>query len=853
MNTVTHEHFGGNLILTKDTVYTGSSFREMTEEIFFSRYRYPGGRVTEDQTWENGGLARMFGEPMRDDDPNYVLTLREAMGFARETGTGMTIVTPTYQFFDSGTKTFDHDGFEAYLAKLETVLLDYPDVQINDFEIGNEYWSEISASDYGKIANEQIPLLDAMSDRLAARLDSWEKPGIGIQAGAGWRANMDEGGRWYPTGTQESLEIVAEIDLEHREMVDTLYQHAYPDAGKGDWQRDWHMDPVWALQKSDGFPEDLKISISEFNIAMLSASGVHQGAKWVEEFAAYVDRGIDEFQHWGLNYEWLSNKFYDSKFPSGESDNGEILTKATPMDQFYDLASTHLPGKSVLSDEEALDGIAVSDDFIVTGFRDAGQKVLFLHNQGDNAAIVDLSPLPPGWHVSAHHLVNADSPHSTWYNESITEKPAEGQIADARGDMKVLSGQAVPDEMTLDPEESLVLIMSEPGRDLLIEGAHNETDHRTGMVDDRIFGGDGDDILRGHVGDDLIAGGAGRDVISGGKDNDTVSGGDGDDVLVTGRGTNEADGGEGDDLFIVTGGRETDSTTITTGRGDDLILTADDQNLTIVDFQDNDSIGFDGAFLDAEAFQNAARVEDEDLIVDLPGGGMVRIVGQAEKLDSIHNRVIDFSATNNSEDLSAARTFMAAAEPDLPVAEAMLDGLSYEQLIEFYDIVGDIDGLSDEGDAGTAYWLGLDGTIERTGVAPYEPDPYEGTGTEPGSGEPPTTDPEIPEVPPVIEEDYEPYPEEVDDEQDQASAAGGSCFVATAAFGDRMHPDVVTLRRFRDCHLVKCKAGRAFVRFYWRVGPVLARRTKPDDIHGRLARAVLATMTSALRKFYQDI
>lgn len=836
MPPVTQEHFGGHIILTVDKVHAGSSFQAMTEEVHFNNYRYPGGTVTESQTWENGGLARMFGNPIDETDSNYVLTIRQALNFAQDTGAGMTIVIPTFQFFNSKTDLFDHSGFGTYLKELERALSEYPDVRINDFEIGNEYWAKISASDYGKIANEEIPLLDALGSRLATQMDGWVKPGIGIQTGVGWRAVRDSNGRWHPTGCQESNEIADEIDIEHREMVTTLYQHAYPNALKGlDYQRVWSMDPIREMKDIPGFSSHIKVSISEYNVSKLSATGVHQGAIWIDEFAAYVDSGVDEYLHWGLNYKWLSNKFYDEEFPRAESDNGEILTKATPMGQIYDLASAHLPGKATLTDSEALEGLDVPANFIVTGFRDAGQKIVFLHNDGVDARPISFNSLPENWHVSVNHLVNADSPYSTWNNEAIPEPLPDTKIADARGDMKVLSGEVAPTEVTLNPGEMVVLVVSEPGRDLLIEGAHNETDYRTGMVDDAIYGGTGNDILRGHVGDDIIAGGQGGDVISSGKGNDTVEGGSDADIIFSGRGSNEIDGGEGDDLFIVSGGRGDDHSTIITGKGNDLILISPGQNLTIKDFEGGDRIGFDGAFQDIRAFKEATRNEGGDLIVDLPGGGMVRVIGQATKSDNFHNQVVDFRSTDHGTQSVLTQDQGRQADDIFPAGESMLDGYSYEQLVESYDLFGTVDGLGDETGVGTEYWLGLGATIKRTGVTPYKPEPYKHQA-------------EDREDRSTSEDDDQYYPADIEREQYQGSAAGGPCFVATAAYGDRMHPDVIALRKFRDNHLVKYRLGRSFVRLYWRIGPVLAEHTKPEDPHANMARIALTLLVKVLQK-----
>lgn len=78
----------------------------------------------------------------------------------------------------------------------------------------------------------------------------------------------------------------------------------------------------------------------------------------------------------------------------------------------------------------------------------------------------------------------------------------------------------------------------------------------------------------------------------------------------------------------------------------------------------------------------------------------------------------------------------------------------------------------------------------------------------------------------------------------QDSSHGGSCFVATAAYGGHAHPDVCALRKFRDEVLLPHPAGRAFIRLYWTVGPHLARHVDSRGASGSLLRAALGRLVS---------
>lgn len=830
MSQITDAHFGGNVILTRDSFLEGQPFHQILKEISFSNFRYPGGGVTEARTWENGGLDKMFGEPMEPGSEGYVLTIREALAFAGENQIGLTIVVPTFQFYDTDTSAFDEQGFDRYLDALEDALREYPDVVINDFEIGNEYWGSIEwgglePSDYGAIANSEIPMISDMLDRIEDDMP-WAgdvRPGIGIQAGVQWKAEQGEDGRWTAVGPEHSHDIASTIDLANREQVTTIFQHSYPDWSEAQQKMLWAIRPMEVFQDLPGFADDLHFSISEFNVGEGSANGVEQGAAWIEMFHGFANMGVDEFHSWGIGYKWLSNKFYDLQFPPAESDGGEILAIATPMGQVFDIAQNHLVGKTTITDEEALRDIGAPAGLNVTGFEETGQRIVFLHNPGDGPAGISLGGLPDGHHVTTHRLIDADSPHTPWYNEATHTPSGPGGIVDARGDMKVQSGSAVEDDFDLAPGEMVVIVVSEPGRDLLIEGAHNVTDPRTGMVDDHIIGGSGNDIIRGHVGDDTLEGGDGRNVISGGRGDDTIIAAGNGDALFGGRGQDAIHGGAGNDLIVIGGQRPGDSATIELGGGKDLVLLGRDQNVAIDNFSMLDRIGFDGAFADAEALGGAMSLQDDDLVITLPGGGSVLIRDGAAHADVFPDQVFDFYGQEERDE----------------IMEGYLDGLTVDQLEEIDRLKGDVDGLDDVTDEGPSYWSSIDDILAR--IRDDEEAENDEGGEDAGGEDGEPGDPDIPVAP------EKPTDGGGDDEEDDGDKVDGTCFVATAAYGSPSHPDVVALRAFRDNVLAKTAAGRAFISVYWRVGPKLARITRPEQRHAAAARWLLTRFVGWLR------
>lgn len=83
-----------------------------------------------------------------------------------------------------------------------------------------------------------------------------------------------------------------------------------------------------------------------------------------------------------------------------------------------------------------------------------------------------------------------------------------------------------------------------------------------------------------------------------------------------------------------------------------------------------------------------------------------------------------------------------------------------------------------------------------------------------------------------------------------SGGSGGSCYIATMAYGSYDAPEVIILRNFRDQYLKKYKYGRQFICWYYRNSPKFVRKYQQKTGIHALIRIALNAVVKILKRKY---
>ncbi len=113
-----------------------------------------------------------------------------------------------------------------------------------------------------------------------------------------------------------------------------------------------------------------------------------------------------------------------------------------------------------------------------------------------------------------------------------------------------VNGGSGADAITTDTYRSEVNVHGDSGNDTITADGTVDTASATAPGRTLIYGGSGDDLVRGGALNDLILGGDGDDTLLGKAGNDELRGEDGDDLLVGGEGGDYLKGHAGNDIIL---------------------------------------------------------------------------------------------------------------------------------------------------------------------------------------------------------------------------------------------------------------------------------------------------------------
>ena len=906
---ITQDLLGVNVVFTKDYVDEGSAFSRFVDEMGFNEFRFPGGTVTEEKFAPDNEMSDRFWDA--NDTGGYdaeggsrIVTARAFIEYAAARDGSVDWVLPTENYFSD---EVDEDGHRepsdyAIYTLLDDVsrLLDgqYGEVDLDTITIGNEYWykqQRMTPEEYGKITNELAKGLQLVFDAHRATLDdpdSWEEPKIAMQAALRNRPEDNE-------------KILSQMDMEARAAIDTVETHYYPDDYDLITSYDGVFDRLDEIQAAEGFGE-LEYNISEWNLRMdeNADQGMEQGSSMIELFAEMAEHGVDQAAVWGTAYKKLQTRLAElEKDPDAADGWGFNMTAPGEVMRLMieSVEGTRLLDATTPESFRSGIGEDAAGQVTMRAFAGESDTVVFLSSRSSEeiSLTLDMDDLVGDYgHLAGVQLTAMDDPTTTDIDEGLaTEDTArahmstmgESDLIDANGNIR----------LTLDGYDIVRLTFTKDGHGVSLRG-QDEAIAPDADVNDTLIGTNFDDTLYGGAGDDLLMGQGGDDLIMSGSGDDTLLGGAGEDILVATGERAFLDGGEDASHFIVDTGTDATIEGFDLEKGDTLsffrayqsaedameaaivengnvIFIHEGGNTTLIgaadqfeglasamsDFAEsgkavdylNELFGDTEPVAEASALTVEAAFEDDDALEQLLIEGSPDEIGtfldglsmdeMATLFDTVNVDALmatipgeNFAAMLNGLDSDTLRAFLDAAQPESLLSQfSRIGEAAADMLIDMDDAVAEayLDRLEDsdfedipldfEGEQ-------LFALRDAMAAAGYDQDAarLEAEATQRG----------------FSLEDQAAMDEE--DEDNESGYSGVECFVATAAYADGHHPDVVHLRELRDHVLVHFALGRAFIWTYWRVGPWLADALRPYPGARGVARQLLGRFVSVLRR-----
>lgn len=370
--------FGGNILANRGTIDGDHQYATAVEDLNINGLRYPGGALTEyyfDISKPDSAIAQ-HSETGEEVD---FIPISDFFSYARSNSQPVTIVIPTRHYFTNtkdanGDRQVDIDNSELREFIQDVVLGRYGDVEIQAFEIGNEYWhsGDMTSTEYGRVAaavskiiNKELNalldlgLIDRDIDVISqtghnygsARLGP-EITGLSIdkqveyfESNYGLEINEEA---FYWSGKLNYTYIANQMIIsEMREgyslaHIDGLATHVYPDSEQPDSRT------VYTLDQFDHSWRDidpnLKLFVTEWNTQFTTTwpegklnFGLFQARELLEIIEQFSLFKVEAAHVWPL----IQNT-------SNALNKGYTYDEANAPGRFFSMMAENLAGKSVI-------------------------------------------------------------------------------------------------------------------------------------------------------------------------------------------------------------------------------------------------------------------------------------------------------------------------------------------------------------------------------------------------------------------------------------------------------------------------------------------------------------------------
>jgi len=375
--------FGGNFLFTRDRLGDQGTFDELSEALGVENIRYPGGAIAE-RIFDISVPNRSVSFDDQSGSNVEIVPLDEFLSFAEESGHSVTIVLPTVTFLsantdENGNRFADFD--EALLAQFAIDVASgvYGNVEIQAFEIGNEYWGsgEMSAVEYGRLSSQMVEVLDDALGTVSNAQFPTDQIDLVVQAGTNFGYSQLSNQYSMLAGPDEVLQALADdynlgtdVDFKfgsgalnwtaiNNELImrefdtqaeidglDGVAAHVYSREPVVPGSREFflnQLDDSWL----EDFP-DLKTYITEWNLKSGVGSlgendyGLKQAHEMLNIVEAFSEHNVDAAHVWPLSQNTsnaLSRGFeFDELSPPGEM--FRLMAEELPATRPLDLSSS---------------------------------------------------------------------------------------------------------------------------------------------------------------------------------------------------------------------------------------------------------------------------------------------------------------------------------------------------------------------------------------------------------------------------------------------------------------------------------------------------------------------------------